>query len=118
MKRTLYWLLVTASFAAALWYGFWQDIAGARYLVQFYVFAVCLPASFLMNSDTLTAALAKEKPAPIRHAISLAINWAALTTLIWHGYIFTSVAWATALMLLAIARNSAKKLSEAKGAEA
>jgi hypothetical protein len=118
MKKTIYWLALNAGFAAAVWFGFWSDTAGARYLAQFYVFALALPISILINSDSVVAAIAKEKPAPVRAAISRIITWAALVTFVWHGYIFTAIAWALSMLLAAVARHAASTRRKAEGAAA
>ena len=109
MKKTLYWLALNGGLAAALWFGFWQGVEGARYLAQFYVFAFAVPMGLIAQADGFQKRMAEDAPRPVTRSISAVIGWCALATFIWHGYIVTACAWALWMLLAAVARVGAQK---------
>lgn len=109
MKRTAYWLLVNTGFAAAVWFGWWQGIEGARNLAGAYVvlaFVVgllCLPDRSIKN-----IAKTPDQP-PARRIGSALVAWFALGTFLWHGSLVTATAWAVWMLCALTTRLAVKK---------
>ena len=111
MKKALYWIGMNGGLAALVYAGFINDVAGAQYIVKFFVWAFCLPLGLVAAfSGEFHKNLAKEPKTPFRTAVSHMIAWATLGVLVWTGHVFTGAAWAVWMVCAASARIDSKKL--------
>lgn len=118
MRKTLSWLAVKTCFAAALWFGFWQGVDGAQYVVKFFVWAWCLPLGLIaLGSRDLhrDAAKTPETGGRARKFINQAFAWATLGALVWTGHVVTAGAWAVWMFCAAATDSAVKRLREAQG---
>ena len=109
MKRAAYWLLSNAGFAAAVWFGWWQGIEGARSLAGAYVLLACV-VGLLCLPDRSIKAIAKSPDQPaVRRIGSALVAWFALLTFLWHGSLVTATAWAVWMLCALAVRLTVKK---------
>lgn len=115
MKQFLVAILIDGALLTAAWFGFVEGVLGAQYVLQFVIWAVALPAAFVLLLPSFQATLCvSEKPAPLALKIQRRIvAGAVLGVLVWHGAIATAVAWMFWMLAGAVCRAGVKAQREA-----
>jgi len=118
MKRGLYWLALNGGLAAAVWFGWWHGVEGARNLVS--AFAVmCALVGIALVQKPVIQKLADDTPQPgLRSAGSWMVTWFTLCTLVWHGALLTGSAWAFWMLCASAAKHASNKLRAEQGERA
>lgn len=105
IKSVLYWVIANTVFALCVYYGFFEEVAGAKNIALFIAWGLSV-LSLMYASDTVVASLKKRGkaiPAPIDVAYDLVI----IGVFIWFGYIITAIAYTIHLGMLSYARDKA-----------
>lgn len=115
MKNTLLKITVLAGLPALTYLGFFAGVEGARNVIQFFVWAVCLPLGLLALHPRVQEELAKKpESGKITEFFSWVVSLGVLVTLAWFGDVVTAVAWGFYLFCVPVS----KKGVEARRAEA
>lgn len=110
MKRFVRWFLSNAALAICLWLWFMRGIAGAHYVVTFYVWVGFL-ISLLLLSPELTARLRKSfKPVmPVWIWIDVLFDIAVTLVLVWNGQMLLGSLYLVHFLLLAKVHSPVKE---------
>lgn len=88
-------ILPLVAIAVLMYFGFIADVPAVQYVVQFFVWAICLPVGlYALTERAHKQLLAQEQPKNGRMQF---INWgiagAVLIVFVWQGHIATGLAW-------------------------
>jgi hypothetical protein len=90
--------------------GFFYCVEGARYLVLFFVWVVCLPTGLACLSNTMQRALAKEPSSGRVFRVAwYAVAWGCFVTMVSSGYVATAAAWGFHMVCTAFALEGVEK---------
>lgn len=106
-------ILASMCLMACSYFAFVQEVSGAKNLLLFFVWCICLPIGLLALSSKIQKALAEKPATPIASAISRGVSWSILAMLIWTGHLATGAAWGAYLLCAAVANHEVKKLRAA-----
>lgn len=107
-------LAITFTILALAYFGVIQGVQGAKNILLFVIWAVCLPVGLIAMHPAMHMALAEDPPQPIASAISRIVHWSLLLLLLWTGHLATATAWGVYMLGAAIAGHQAKKIRAAK----
>jgi len=104
------WLIINGGFSGFLYFGFIEGIEGAVNVVIFIAFAYMIFSLFLFNADVQKAIKEKlEKDGvSVPRWIDIVFDISATLFLIWHGAIFTGIAYGIHTILIAAAIEKTK----------
>lgn len=101
MKTWLLFIVLNGSFAAAVWFGFIEDVQGAQNLAKAFVwlFALATPVALYFAPSMST------KRSVALYRVWLVLATLALGVFIWYGHIATAVAWGVVIFCVCARAN-------------
>lgn len=111
MKNAVIRAMILGLMSAMTYLGFLAGVDGDRYVMQFFVWAICLPLGLIFAfSDEVQKKTAIE---PARGAMTALagrlVAWGCLGVMIWTGHIATAVAFGIHMLCCAVAREREKR---------
>ena len=96
-KRIAIWLAFNGVFAAAIYFGVVEGIAGAQRIASFMIWAL-FALSFCLLSDEMVRNAQKEPPAASQ-SVNFVYDLAVLGVLVWFGWGWSAAAYAIHMVL-------------------
>lgn len=108
-------LAITLAILALAYFGVIHGVQGAKNILLFVIWAICLPTGLAGMTPSMHKTLAEDDPPqPIARAISRVVRWGMLLLLLWTGHLATGTAWAVYMLGIAVADHQAKKIRAAQ----
>lgn len=104
-RTILLWLVVHTLLGAVLYFGLVKGVDGAANLVQFYIW-FCFVVSLLTLPDAVLQTMRKHNKPSVPRWIDAVFAVGAISTLVWHGWVWAASAYAVSAILLARARQT------------
>jgi hypothetical protein len=92
ISKVLRWLLFNGLFAVILWFGIIGEIDGARRLGLFLVWTTFILSLFLCSEEVMSSVVSQGSSVPAW--MDNSFDFAVLSFLIWHGFIWSGIAYA------------------------
>lgn len=108
-RKIFMWLAIAGVFAAAVWFGFVQDVDGARHLAIFWVWGVVVPFGFFALTNAVQAQLARTQRLAVLELASRVISWCALGIFVWAGHFATAFSWCFWMLASAVCRECVRQ---------
>lgn len=104
-KKFVFPVLFHMAFSACMFFGFFENIEGAQYIVKFYIWAFMLPISILLLIGISSPGFVKKethkKPA-IMKKLFWFMNSVYLLTFVFYGHVVTAVALMFSMIMVGI----------------
>lgn len=104
VNTILLWLVYNTIFGAALYFGLVKGIEGAANLAQFYIW-FCFAISLGTLPDAVLQAIRKRGNPSVPGWMDPVFAVGAISTLVWHGWIWAAVAHTVSNILFARIRR-------------
>ena len=116
MKRAALWTLMNGGMLAALWYGFVEGVQGAQNVGLLLAWVTIITSLFAVSENIADDLVRRHGGMSVPMWISWLLDFAVVTLLSWHGWMWTAGFYLFAALVLhgciSLAQERARKRTE------